>query len=432
MPHFPMFIDIKEKPVLIVGGGKIALRKIKKLQGYGPCIHVVALDIIPEILEIEGLTITKRAFQETDLEEELAFVIAATDDKEENRRIAELCHSRKIMVNVVDDLFACGFLFPALVQKGTFSAGISTGGASPVAAAHYRRKLEEIVPENIDEILSYMEAQRESVKRENADPAVRAKLFHDMFDECLVGKHLPKKGSVALVGAGCGKADLITVRGLRLLQKCQAVVYDDLIDEELLREVPESAIQIYVGKRFGVHSKSQEEINDILIALAEKGLNVVRLKGGDPYLFGRGGEEMLAIQAAGISCQEVPGIPSAIGIPAESGIPVTHRGVSRSLYIVTAHTSDTADGLPANFDVLAKMNGTLVFLMGLRKLPLIVERLREAGMAEETPIAVISGGNAKNPKTVRGTFATIEEEVKKEQVEAPAIILVGEVARFQL
>lgn len=237
-------------------------------------------------------------------------------------------------------------------------------------------------------------------------------------------------GTVYLVGAGCGEADLITVRGLRLVRTCQALVYDDLIAEDLLSEVPEEAEKIYVGKRYGRHSMSQEEICGILIEKAWEGKAVVRLKGGDPFVFGRGGEEMQALEAAGIPCQMVPGITSAIAIPGMAGIPVTYRGMSRSVHIVTAHTADTEDGLPRDMDQLARVEGTLVFLMGLNQLERIAERLIGAGKPKETPAAVISGGNAPCPAQARGTLETIAEETKKKQVKAPAVIVVGEVAAF--
>lgn len=240
------------------------------------------------------------------------------------------------------------------------------------------------------------------------------------------------KGVVWLVGAGCGSADLITVRGLKLIQACDVLVYDDLIDEALLDEAPAQAKRIYMGKRSGHHSAQQEEICAELIDLARQGNMVVRLKGGDPYLFGRGGEEMLALKAAGIECHEVPGVPSAIGIPAEAGIPVTHRGKSRSLHIITGHTSDTEDGLPADFDHLAGIDGTLVFLMGLAQLEKISQRLMAAGKPGDTPAAVLSGGNSKNPARVRGTLSDIAIKVREAQVKAPAIILVGGVAEMDL
>lgn len=239
-------------------------------------------------------------------------------------------------------------------------------------------------------------------------------------------------GYVYLVGAGCGQADLITVRGLALLRDCEVVVYDDLIAEELLNAVPEDAEKIYMGKRSGKHSAPQSEICALLIEKARQGKTVVRLKGGDPFVFGRGGEELLALRAAGIPCEVVPGISSSIAIPALSGIPVTHRGVSQSVHIVTAHTADTSDGLPAYFDALAQLPGTLVFLMGLTHLPQIVRRLTAAGMPSGTPAAVVSGGNSPHPAIVRGTLADLEEKTQAAGVCSPAVIVVGRTAELDL
>ena len=204
-------------------------------------------------------------------------------------------------------------------------------------------------------------------------------------------------GTVYLVGAGCGPADLITVRGLRLLRNCGAVVYDDLIATELLDEVPAAAERVYMGKREGRHSASQEEICAKLVELARAGKTVVRLKGGDPFVFGRGGEEALALLAAGVPFEVAPGVTSAVAIPALAGIPVTHRGVSRSFHVVTARTADTPDGLPEYFDQLAPLPGTLVFLMGLSRLERIAQRLTDAGKPADTPAAVVSGGSSPRP-----------------------------------
>lgn len=236
-------------------------------------------------------------------------------------------------------------------------------------------------------------------------------------------------GKVYLVGAGCGAADLITVRGWKLLQSCGAVVYDDLIADDLLNMVPNSAEQIYVGKRGGRHAMSQTEICDLLIRKAREGKVVVRLKGGDPFVFGRGGEEMEALLEANIPCEVVPGITSGIAIPAEAGIPVTHRGVSRSVHIVTAHTADTEDGLPEQVEELARLQGTLVFLMGLRQLPKLTKKLMAAGKRANTPAAVISGGNAPYPAVVRGTLSDIAERACG--VQPPAVIVVGETAALR-
>ena len=499
MPFFPMFIDLKDKPVLIAGGGRVALRKLEKLSPYGGKLSVVAPDILPGIADFPGVKLKRRGFKASDLRPRPALVIAATDSREVNRRISRLCRNRHIPVNVADDPALCSFLFPALVHQGAFSAGISTGGASPVAAAYFKERIKELLPEGLEGLLLWLESLRPAVKAAVPEQSRRGEIFRRLFEAGMAkgapltreetGRYIAGEargiaaekeaagkgqgiaaaeknaagkgqgiaaaeknaagkaqdiaeagkdtacglpGSVALVGAGCGKADLITLRGLRLLRQCQAVVYDDLIDEALLDAAPESAERIYVGKRSGVHAASQEEINQRLIALARSGLKVVRLKGGDPYLFGRGGEEMTALKAAGIFCQEVPGIPSPMGIAAEAGIPVTHRGISRSLHIVTAHTADTKDGLFEDFEALAKLSGTLVFLMGLAHLPVIAARLIAAGKDPKTPSAVISGGNAPNPVCVRASLDAIAQAAENACVSAPAIILVGGVAAMDL
>lgn len=461
-----MFVDLKDKTVLIAGGGSVALRKLQKLTPYGVSPTVVAPDILPEFAAVPGAKLRRRTFRPSDLRPRPVLVIAATSDREVNRSISMLCKKRRIPVNVADDPALCSFMFPALVQRGEFSAGISTGGASPTAAVYFKERLTELLPENLEELLVWLQSKRQAIKASIPEPDRRAAAFRRLFDACTkrtdpfantasqarINEELsravkngtpltdemlekiipPPMGSVALVGAGCGRADLITLRGLRLLQRCQAVVYDDLIDDALLHAVPESALRIYMGKRSGSHAASQSEIEQKLIELAHAGLQVVRLKGGDPYLFGRGGEEMHSLKAAGIPCMEVPGIPSAIGIPAETGIPVTHRGISRSLHIVTAHTADTPDSLPEDFDMLAKLSGTLVFLMGFKQLPIIAARLMAAGKDGNTPGAVISGGNAPRPAFVRAPLARLAKAAEHAGITAPAVILVGDVAAIDL
>lgn len=239
-------------------------------------------------------------------------------------------------------------------------------------------------------------------------------------------------GRVYLVGAGCGGLGLLTLRGAGLLRACDAVIYDELIADELLTLVPEHAERLCMGKRAGRPSPSQEEICAALIARAQAGKRVVRLKGGDPFVFGRGGEEMLALRAAGIPCEEVPGISSAIAIPAEAGIPVTHRGLSQSVHIITAHTAGAGDGLPPCLEDLARLPGTLVFLMGLGRLEPLTQRLMSAGMPEHTPAAVVSGGNAPRPIAVRGTLADLTERVRQAGVQSPAVIVVGGVSALDL
>lgn len=241
-----------------------------------------------------------------------------------------------------------------------------------------------------------------------------------------------KKGRVYLIGAGCGETDLITLRGLNRLQQCDVVVYDDLIDPGLLDFVPSGTPTIYMGKRHGRHSAPQEEISQTLVDLACQGKYVARLKGGDPYVFGRGGEEALALQRARIPFEEIPGISSCIAIPALAGIPVTHREISRSFHVVTAHTKDGAELCQEKMKHLAALDGTLVFLMGLGCLELLTQGLIQAGMAADTPAAVVSGGNSPHPAVVRGTLKTIGPHTRAANLLAPAVIVVGETAAMNL
>ena len=440
MGWFPFFIQLEGARGLLVGGGRVALRKAEKLLPFGAQLTVVAPCICPPLAALPGLTLCRRAFAGSDLSPAPDFVIAATGDRALDRRIAALCRTRRILVNVVDDPAACGFYFPALVQRGRLCIGISTGGASPTAAAWLRQKIEALLPPGFDGILDRLAARREAVKAEGGSEAKRAERLQQAFALELAAAEAPHApaaarenagpGRVALVGAGCGRADLITVRGLRLLQQCRAVVYDDLIDTALLDTAPAGAERIYVGKRSGRHSAPQAEINAALIALAQRGGLTVRLKGGDPYVFGRGGEEALALQRAGIPFEVVPGITAAIAVPAEAGIPVTHRGVSRAVHIITAHTQDETPDF-SRWAALAA-DGTLVFLMGLQRLPQIAAGLLAGGLPPQTPAAVLSGGNTPHPAAVRASLGEITTAARAAGVEAPAVIVVGDVAGMEL
>lgn len=239
---------------------------------------------------------------------------------------------------------------------------------------------------------------------------------------------MKKNGVVYLVGAGPGDPGLITQKGLKRLGSCDALVYDSLASDYFLDEVPDHCRKIYVGKRAGAHSMKQEEINRLLVELAEEGLNVVRLKGGDPFVFGRGGEEVLALTEAGIPFEVVPGVTSAVAALSMAGIPVTHRAVSRSFHVMTGHTLSENGTLPPDFDSFTKLSGTLVFLMGLSNLPLIVGGFIKNGKPEDTPAAVIENGTLPEQRIVRGTLKDIECIVKQAEIKSPAIIVAGDVA----
>ena len=434
MAWFPFFVSLDGAPGLLAGGGQVALRKAEKLLDYGPRLTVVAPRVCPELEELARsarIPLVRRGFQEEDLEPAPLFVIAATGDRALNHRIAALCRRRRILVNVVDDPSACGFLFPALVRRGRLSVGISTGGASPTAAVWLKERVEEALPLDFASILDRLALRRAEEKEALPQESARAERFRAAFEAELAGTASPEGtgGRVALVGAGCGQADLITVRGLRLLRQCRAVVYDDLIDDALLEEVPPQARRFYMGKRGGRPGASQEEIHRLLVDLARQGGLVVRLKGGDPFVFGRGGEEALALMEAGVDFEVVPGVSSAIAIPAQAGIPVTHRGLSRSVHIITAHA---APGGQPDFRPYAALEGTLVFLMGLGRLPQIVAGLTEGGMPGSTPAAVVSGGNAPHSAAVRAPLAQLVQAARQAGVEPPAVVVVGETAALEL
>lgn len=427
MSFFPFFKEIEGARCLIAGGGRVALRKVQKLLPYGPEITVIAPEILHDFYHMD-VTVLNRAFRDSDISPDTDFVIAACDDEAQNRHISSLCLNMSIPVNVVDAPELCTFLFPSLVKKGDLSVGISTSGASPSAAAWLRGEVERLLPDHMEEILEHLKEQRYAAKRQIASPEARSRYLKQLFTESMdksEGFNENGAGCVSLVGAGCGSREWITLEGLRLLQGCDAVVYDDLIDKRLLDEAPDSAKKIYVGKRSHKPSAGQKDIEQILISLASQGKNVVRLKGGDPFVFGRGGEEIQGLNKSRIPWRSVPGISSALAIPAEAGIPVTHRGVSRSIHIMTAHTGESV--LRRDLKQLAGLEGTLVFLMGLESLDSIVSALTEGGLDENTPAAVLSGGNAAHPYKVTGTLCDIVEKAAAGKVTTPGVIVIGDV-----
>lgn len=442
MAYFPFFIDIEGKKGLIAGGGRIAFHKLQKLLPYGAGLKVVAPWILEELertaLE-NDISVIKRTFQPSDLTD-MDFVIAASDDPEVNGEIGRLCREKGILVNVVDDREACGFIFPSLVKAGKLSIGISTEGASPEVAAIVRSRIVSQIPADMDEILDYLDSLRPLAKEYIRDSSRRAAFLKDMARTCMdrnavfdeyetmrrlkayLGSDTEMSEGVLLVGAGCGCYDLITLKGLRAIRCAQVLVYDDLIDKRLLEHASERCEKIYVGKRSGRHSMPQEQINALLVQKAGEGGLVVRLKGGDPFVFGRGMEELMALRKEGIQADYIPGVTSCIAVPALAGIPVTHRKVSRSFHVITGHTTDL------DFPSLARIEGTLVFLMGLGHLQQIADELMRAGKDSLTPSAVVHGNFDSSVDAVRGTLLDIASKVSEAKIQTPAVIVVGDVA----
>lgn len=487
MGYFPFFVELKGKRGLIVGGGIVAERKVRKLLPYEPELLVVAPEIDGGIRKLSEevkekrtkkedtpeLILSERAFEDADLEK-MDFVIAATSDEALNTRIAKLCEEKHILVNVVDDKEKCGFLFPSLIREGKLSIGISTEGASPRVATTFRTRLSADIPAQMEEILDYLEKIRPFAKVVIKDDKKRAAFLMELADICMEkGRPLteaeceillenyqnktPKDvlsdkgapsdretqsgkdvysdrkispGKVVLVGAGCLSYEYITLRGMQEIRKAQVLIYDALIDTRLLDFTIENCEKICVGKRSGRHSMKQEEINMLLIEKAKEGAHVVRLKGGDPFVFGRGNEEIDALTEEGIETEVIPGISSCIAVPELAGIPVTERKVSRSFHVMTGHFAGDEESLKDEIHKMAAMDGTCVFLMGYTRLTEIVRELQNGGAAVETPVAVIHGTSDGSSRTAYGTLLTIEKEVQEKQIPMPAVIVVGDTVRL--
>jgi uroporphyrin-III C-methyltransferase/precorrin-2 dehydrogenase/sirohydrochlorin ferrochelatase len=453
MGYFPFMVDIEGKNCLIVGGGKVAAHKVNKLISFKPRIRVVAIEISEPIITTAIKNETIEIHQRNVIIEDIEwanFVIAASSDGNLNTEISRLCNERKIPVNVVDDKDKCSFIFPSLINNGKFTLGISTAGASPEIAAAIKNETAQFIPSGIDTILDYLSSIREPAKAYIPDDKKRARFLKDTARECMARnavfsdeetmlrlkayadsttlKGYVSKGHVSLVGAGCGGYDLVTIKGIQAIRNANVLVYDDLIDDRLLDFTAESCEKIYVGKRSGRHSMKQEDICTLLVEKANEGKYVVRLKGGDPFVFGRATEEIDILKSNGIEYDYIPGITSAIAAPGLAGIPVTSRNLSRSFHVITGHTSKTTDNLPENMETIAKLNGTLIFLMGLENIRKITDVLLENGKNKDTPAAVVHVNMDNSTDIIQSTLSTIADKVEAAPIKSPAIIIVGEVA----
>lgn len=447
MGYFPFFMDLEGKDGLVVGGGTVAKRKVEKLVMYGPHLQVISPDISDDIKRIEGIKCELREFEDSDIEGKM-FVIAATDDEFLNSRISGLCRDKGIPVNVVDDINKCSFIFPSVVKNGHLSIGISTEGTSPRIASRIKLEIIDMLPSNTEEILDYLQEKRaetiqngkysrdessawdqwEDIKKERS--RYLCSLADRCFDErkCVdkdINSENSTKGFVSFVGAGCGTWEYITVKGINEIKKADAILYDALIDEKLLLYAKENCRFVCVGKRGNKPSVPQEKINELLVELSLKGLYVVRLKGGDPFVFGRGGEEILRLRAEGIDYSVTPGISSCIAVPEIAGIPVTHRNISRSFMVITGNTSE--EKLPKDIYNSVNFEGTVIILMGLSHLKEIVDVYIQGGRPADTAIAVINNDCSKGITSVRATLEDVVEKVEKMKINPPGVIVIGDV-----
>ena len=452
MDFLPVFLTIKQRPCLVVGGGEVAARKVATLLRAGARVTVVSPALNPRLSEHRDageIIHLAEAFDAAHLKD-CILAVAATADGEVNRRVSELAQQRGIPVNVVDRPDLCTFVFPSIIDRAPVTVAVSTGGAAPVLARLLRARLETLIPASYGRLAALAARFRNPVKARFPRSVERrrfweetlqgpiAEMVHAGRDEAAAAAlqaALDKtdadtlhRGEVYLVGAGPGDPDLLTFRALRLMQQADVVLYDRLVSPAILDLVRREAERIYVGKRRSYHSLRQEEINELLVKLAKEGKRVLRLKGGDPFIFGRGGEEIASLADEGISFQIVPGITAANGCAAYAGIPLTHRDFAQSVLFVTGHLKDGSMDL--NWDALVQPSQTVVVYMGLTGLDILCRELIAHGMAATLPAALVEQGTTEKQRVLIGNLETLPAIVANQQVHAPTLLIIGEVVRL--
>lgn len=447
MDYLPLFADLRQRPVLVVGGGEIAARKIELLRRAGARILVAARELGHELQALEAEQAVEwiaRSFEPAQLDG-VFLVIAATDDNALNSQVFDAANARHKLVNVVDDQPKCSFIFPSIVDRSPLVVAISSSGTAPVLARLLREKIEALLPANLGQMAALAGEWRDKVKQRYRKMSDRRRFWERAFNglfasqmaagnvsaarqtlDCELEHISDNQGEIALVGAGPGDSGLLTLRGLQVMQLADVVLYDHLVSDEVLDLVRRDADRICVGKRAGAHSVPQEETNQLLVSLALQGKRVVRLKGGDPFIFGRGGEELETLCTAGIPFSVVPGITAASGCSAYSGIPLTHRDYAQSVRLVTGHLKT---GSELDWHNLAAEKQTLVFYMGLNQAATIQAKLLEHGMEADMPVALVENGTAITQRVVDGVLTQLGELAQ--QVESPALIVVGRVVELR-
>ncbi|WP_194207344.1 siroheme synthase CysG [Superficieibacter sp. 1612_C1] len=444
MDHLPIFCQLRDRACLLVGGGDVAERKARLLLEAGARLTVNALAFVPQFTVWENadmLTLAEGEFAESLLDESW-LVIAATDDAEVNQRVSDAAEARRIFCNVVDAPKQASFIMPSIIDRSPLMVAVSSGGTSPVLARLLREKLESLLPQHLGQVAKYAGQLRARVKKQYATMSERRRFWEKLFvndrlaqslanqdrqaiettTEQLLNEPLDHRGEVVLVGAGPGDPGLLTLKGLQQIQQADIVVYDRLVSDEIMNLVRRDADRVFVGKRAGYHCVPQEEINQILLREAQKGKRVVRLKGGDPFIFGRGGEELETLCQANIPFSVVPGITAASGCSAYAGIPLTHRDYAQSVRLVTGHLKTGSD---LDWKNLAAEKQTLVFYMGLNQAAGIQENLIHFGMSAVMPVALVENGTAVKQRVVSGVLSQLSELAQ--HVESPALIIVGQV-----
>ncbi|TQV73553.1 uroporphyrinogen-III C-methyltransferase [Exilibacterium tricleocarpae] len=454
MDYLPLFFDLKQQRCLLVGGGGIALRKARLLVKAGARVRVVAPRVGAELASLvagDG-EVRLETYSAAQLQG-CVLVIAATDDETLNAQVSRDARARNLPVNVVDSPRLCSFIMPAIVDRSPLVIGISSGGQAPVLARLLRARIESLVPAAYGRLAGLASRFRDRAKRLFTDVDRRRDFWEQHLQgpvaelvfsgreteaETLLQKQLEAReqglpetvrGEVYLVGGGPGDPDLLTFRALRLMQQADVVLYDRLVSEPVLDLVRRDAERIYVGKRRCDHALPQADINQLLVELAQRGQRVLRLKGGDPFIFGRGGEEIERLAEHHIPFQVVPGITAASGCAAYAGIPLTHRDCAQSVRFVTGHLQ--SDGINLNWPELVEPTQTLVFYMGLTGLTAICEALIAHGRSPATPAALVEKGTTPQQRVFSADIASLPAVVAANEVRAPTLLIIGEVVRLR-
>lgn len=451
MDFLPVFLNIQSRSCAVIGGGDVAARKVRLLKAAEGEVTVVSPKLCEALqVQADNGDIIHLAQNHAQVSlEDFALVIAAADDPAANEQIAAQARKLNIPVNVVDNPDAGTFIMPSIIDRSPVVAAVSTGGASPVLARLIRARLESLIPAGYGRLGELTARYRERVKeafgstddrRRFWDHILQGSVAERVFSghmeeaEAVLEKELAEftsskgMGEVYLVGGGPGDPDLLTFRALRLMQQADVVVYDRLVAKPVLEMVRRDAERIYVGKERDRHAMRQEEINELLAKLARDGKRVVRLKGGDPFIFGRGGEEIDTLAEQGVPFQVIPGITAASGCATYSGIPLTHRDYAQSVTFVTGHLKDGSMNL--NWHQLAQPHQTIVFYMGLMGLPVIIEKLMEHGVSAQMPVALVQQGTTHLQRVFTGTLENILDVVEKEKPKPPTLIIVGKVVQL--
>ena len=448
MDYFPVFVELKNQPCLIIGGGEIAARKIGLLIKANANITVITKTVSHQITEINQyypLTIIEKQFDASDVTRQFRLIISATNDHTTNQQVADAANAQGIIVNVVDSPDLCSFIFPAIIDRSPIIAAVSSGGAAPVLARLLRAKIETVIPPYYGRLAQLAERFRDKVKAQFSEGNQRRIFWENSFqgavaEQVFAGNDLKAEqlllaaledeqqdnsGEVYLIGAGPGAADLLTFRALRLMQQADVVVYDHLVSPDIIELARRDSEKIYVGKQRQNHTLPQESINQLLADLAKAGKRVARLKGGDPFIFGRGGEEIETLMQEGVRFQVVPGITAASGCATYAGIPLTHRDHAQSCTFVTGHLKD--DSINLNWTQLAAPNQTIVVYMGLVGLEKICQSLIAHGSPKDLPAAMIQQGTTNNQRVVTGTLSTLPAQVTQLAISPPTLVIIGTV-----